>query len=145
MSDERADDLVGRVRRCLEPRPEILDAYVFGSAARGEMQPHSDIDVAVYVDDPGALPSRYGYAAGLTEELMRALRTDRVDVVVLNQAPPVLYHRVLRDGIRVVARDLAATTVREGRALSRYCDYVSQLRKIESAHAARIARGSFGR
>jgi uncharacterized protein YutE (UPF0331/DUF86 family) len=45
---------------------------------------------------------------------------------------------VLRDGIRVLSRDVAATTTREGRALSRYCDYVPQLAKIEAAR--RIAR-----
>lgn len=145
MTREDVTDLVERIRPCLDARSEILEAYVFGSAARGELQPHSDVDVAVYVDEPDSRPSRYGYAAELTEALMRTLETDRVDVVVLNRAPPVLYHRVLRDGIRVLARDLAATTVREGRALSRYCDYVPQLRKIEAQHAARIARGSFGR
>jgi hypothetical protein len=68
-----------------------------------------------------------------------------VDVVVLNRASPLLYHRVLRDGIRVFARDAPATTTREGRALSRYCDYLPHLRKIDAAHAARIERGRFGR
>jgi len=77
--------------------------------------------------------------------LMRSLGAQRVDVVVLNEAPPLLYHRVLRDGVRVFARDLRATTTREGRALSRYCDYVPQLAKIEAAHRARIEAGRFGR
>jgi hypothetical protein len=76
---------------------------------------------------------------------MTALATDAVDVVILNEAPPLLYHRVLRDGIRLFSRDLAATTTREGRALSRYCDYAVQLRKIDAAHSARIAAGAFGR
>jgi hypothetical protein len=76
---------------------------------------------------------------------MRCVSRNDVDIVVLNQAPPLLYQRVLRDGVRILSRDLAATTVREGRALSRYCDYLPQLRKIEALHAARIERGSFGR
>lgn len=41
----------------------------------------------------------------------------------------------LRDGQRILARDLRATTIREGYALSRYCDYVPQLAKIEAALA----------
>jgi hypothetical protein len=44
----------------------------------------------------------------------------------------------LRDGVRLFARDLAATTAREGRALSRYCDYVPQLAKVDAAAAARL-------
>jgi hypothetical protein len=76
---------------------------------------------------------------------MRVLGAPSVDVVVLNEAPPLLYHRVLRDGVRILARDLRATTTREGRALSRYCDYVPHLAKIEAAHRARIEAGRFGR
>jgi predicted nucleotidyltransferase len=103
------------------------------------------VDVAVYVAEPTALGSRYGYAADITTVLIKALGTSRVDVVILNEAPPLLYHRVLRDGIRVVTRDAKATTTREGRALSRYCDYVPQLAKIDAAYRARLAEGRFGR
>ena len=137
--------LIETLKERLGARPEILDAYLFGSAAHGRAQPHSDVDVAVYIDPDRARGSPFGYAAELTADLSAALRRDGVDVLLLNQAPPLLYHRVLSDGLRVVARDLAATTTREGRALSRYCDYVPHLRKIDVAHTARIERGDFGR
>jgi hypothetical protein len=52
---------------------------------------------------------------------------------------------VLRHGVRLLSRDLAATTTREGQALSRYCDFVPQLAKIEAAHRARVEGGRFGR
>lgn len=99
----------------------------------------------MYVDPDSRAQTQFGYAAELTADLGALLGTDDVDVVVLNQAPPLLYHRVLRDGSRLLARDMAATTTREGRALSRYCDYLPQLRKIDAAHAARIGDGGFGR
>ena len=137
--------LIDRLRRCLGARPEILDAYLFGSQARQGGQPHSDVDVAVYVDRDRLADSPFGYAAELTAELVALLHNNDVDVVVVNQAPPLLYHRVLRDGLRLYTRDAAATTTREGQALSRYCDYVPHLRKIDVAHAARIEDGSFGR
>jgi hypothetical protein len=76
---------------------------------------------------------------------MRALATDRVDVVILNDATPLLYHRVLRDGIRILSRGRRATTTREGQALSRFCDFVPQLAKLDAAHRTRIAEGRFGR
>ncbi len=101
--------------------------------------------MAVYVRKPRPPASAFGYAADLTAALMHALRIDRVDVVLLDEAPPLLYHRVLRDGVRILSRDLRATTTREGRALSRYCDYLPQLRKIEAAHRARTEAGRFGR
>lgn len=111
----------------------------------GRASAHSDVDVAVFVR-PGAIPPEgYGYAAELASHLMAALGESRVDLVVLNTAPPLLYHRVLRDGVRVVSRDLRETTTREGYALSRYCDYVPQLAKIRSAFARRTDAGELGR
>jgi uncharacterized protein len=129
----------------LDRRPEILEAYPFGSYARGEAQPHSDVDVAVFIEHTRVSPAPFGYAAALGTDLMAALGRKDVDVVVLNDAPPLLYHRVLRDARPLLSRDLAATTTREGRALSRYCDYLPHLRKIDAALATRIAEGRFGR
>ena len=139
-----AAELADALRAFFEPRREVLEAYLFGSAATGSAQAHSDIDVAVYVGEPRPAASAFGYSAELTAALMSALRTDRVDLVILNEAPPLLYHRVLRDGVRVLSRDLAATTTREGQALSRYCDFVPQLAKIEAAHRRRTLSGRFG-
>jgi predicted nucleotidyltransferase len=140
------DALLAKLAAVLEARGEILEAYLFGSTASGRAQAHSDVDVAVYLlDDARPVTSAFGYVADLSTALIRALATNRVDVVVLNAAPPLLYHRVLRDGVRVFSRDLRATTTREGRALSRYCDYLPQLAKIDATHRARIAAGRFGR
>ena len=134
--------LTARLAELLDLRQEILEAYLFGSHARGQAQPHSDVAVAVYIDDARADDTGYGYRASLTTDLMAGLGFNDVDVVVLNRAPPLLYHRVLRDGVRLLARDLRATTTREGRAVSRYCDFVPQLAKIEAARRLAAGRGS---
>jgi predicted nucleotidyltransferase len=140
-----AHPLTERLATALSQRPEVLEGYLFGSLARGEAQPHSDIDVAVFIDRSRLGPQPFGYAAELASDLMKALGRSELDVVVLNDAPPLLYHRVLRDGIRVTSRDLRATTTREGYALSRYCDWVPQLEKIRAVQEARIRSGEFGR
>jgi predicted nucleotidyltransferase len=139
------EGIAERIAEVLRPRPEILEAYLFGSLAREDTNPQSDVDIAVLVERSGAPGFPFGYAADLAADVTGALHGAVVDVVVLNDAPPLLYQRVLRDGIRLLARDLRATTTREGRALSRYCDYVAQLQKIDRAHSARIAAGNFGR
>ena len=139
------EGIAERIAEVLRARPEILEAYLFGSLAREDTNPQSDVDIAVLVERSDVPVSPFGYAADLAADVAGALRGAVVDVVVLNDAPPLLYQRVLRDGIRLLARDLRATTTREGRALSRYCDYVAQLQKIDRAHSARIAAGDFGR
>ena len=75
--------LTERLAELLDPREEILEAYLFGSHARGQAQPHSDVDVAVYVDKSLVDEGRWGYRAELTTVLMDALATNNVDVVVL--------------------------------------------------------------
>jgi predicted nucleotidyltransferase len=145
MTPMTADDrtLRERLTGALERHPEVLEAYLFGSHAQGLAQAHSDVDVAVYVADvPG---SSFGVEAELTADLMSALGENRVDLVLLNRAPPLLYHRVLRDGVRLLSRDARATTAREGAALSRYCDYLPQLAKIDRMLRGRIDRAEFGR
>lgn len=138
-------ELIARIDAALHPRPEVLEAYLFGSRASGPTHAQSDVDVALTLDTSRAMHAPFGLAAEYSTLLISALGRNDVDVVILNEAPPLLYGRVVNRGIRVFARDLRATTVREGRALSRYCDYLPQLAKIEAAHSARIARGDFGR
>jgi len=140
MQDTHIAELEHRIVRALVPRDEVLESYLLGSHAAGNPQPHSDIDVAVYADQSRLTSRGYGYAAELGAYLMHALGTNEIDLVILNGVPPVLYHRVLRDGRRILSRDLRATTTREGYALSRYCDYVPQLAKIESARRAAETR-----
>lgn len=137
--------LVDALAAALAARPEIQEAYLFGSVSRGEATAHSDVDVAVHVDHNREPATPFGYAADLSAYLGAAAGRRDIDVVVLNEAPPVLYHRVLASGRRLLSRDLRATTTREGLALSRYCDYIPQLQRIDEALRRRLRAGTFGR
>ena len=53
-------DLAERITDELSARPEILEAYLFGSQARGAGQAHSDVDIAVYVDEEKIAPRLFG-------------------------------------------------------------------------------------
>ncbi len=66
----------------------------FGSLASGKVHGRSDIDLAFLFDGPVDLLS-------LTNRVIRLLHTDRVDVVDLRVAPPLLRYSVARGG-RVV-------------------------------------------
>ena len=66
-----------RIASLLEPRPEVLEAYLFGSHAHGRAQSHSDIDVAVYIDETVVEKSTFGYRAQLITEIMAGLHRQR--------------------------------------------------------------------
>lgn len=140
-----ASSFEGRIVEALRADPHAAEACLFESLARGEGGLASGVDVAVSVDPAVAAAGRPPILASLAASLKKALGTSEVNLIPLNDAPPVLYHRVLRDGRRLLSRDLRATTTREGHALSRYCDWVPQLAKIEAAHRRRIEAGEFGK
>jgi predicted nucleotidyltransferase len=86
--------------RALESCPAVVFAYLFGSAARGDLTPLSDVDLAVYVaESADPVEARLDVVGTVTSHL----GTDEVDVVILNTAPTALVGRIL--GTRRVILD----------------------------------------
>lgn len=84
----------------------LLSAYLFGSVARGEAHRESDVDVGVLFDRGRHPAKRDRFEAGLllAGRLEGALGR-RVDLVVLNDAPPLLAREVVTRGERIVCTD----------------------------------------
>ncbi len=131
-----------RARAALERHPEVVVAYLFGSAARGRAGPLSDLDVAVLLGE-GADPA--SAQLDLIGDLAAATGTDRVDVVVLNEAPSELAFRVLRDGRLLLCRDDAARVRHRVRTILEYLDLEPLRRIVAEGLRRRLAEGSFGR
>jgi len=106
----------------LQKRDEVRVVYLFGSQASGTVNNISDIDIGVLLNEDFVKESVYGYRADLTAELVSLLRTDKVDLVVLNQAPPLLSHRVVRDGIVLHCKDESERIAFEVKMLNRFLD-----------------------
>jgi predicted nucleotidyltransferase len=99
-------EIEDRLRNLLRDAPaEVVCAYVFGSVARGEAGPQSDVDVALLLEKPPESRLDAG-PLDLEGSLERALGRP-IQLVVLNRAPADLVHRVLRDGHVALDRDRA--------------------------------------
>ncbi len=108
----------------LSRRREIEAAYVFGSVASGRTRKDSDIDIAVLVA-PRVRPGKIlKYRLQLMADLGSALRRSDVDVVILNEAPPLLAHRILSKGKLVFERSASARVRFQVRTASLYLDLV---------------------
>ena len=94
------DDLQRAADRLIRD-PRVLAIWGFGSCARDEAGPRSDVDVAVLLDGELSLVEELR----LRSEVVEELRRDDVDLVVLNQAPPLLRYEVIAAGRRLYARD----------------------------------------
>ena len=64
--------MTDKLRAALQARDEVLEAYLFGSVARGQAVTHSDVDVAVFVEPQALERPGIGYDAELTAELAQA-------------------------------------------------------------------------
>lgn len=126
-------------------RNEITLAYVFGSLMDKSKEYVHDIDVAVLVA-PDKLKNLdraapYGYMAQLNAELAHRVRSHRVDLVILNDAPPVLLKEVIGRGKVVYCVSEIERIKFEISALQKHAD-TSHLRKIKRLYMKkRIAEG----
>ncbi len=98
----------------------------------------------------GSTPARATNERGrLQLELMSAaagaLGTGEVQVVVLNDATPLLRHRAMRDGLRLVDRDPRARIRLETRAVLEYLDTAPLRATLARGVRHRLEEGRFGR
>jgi uncharacterized protein len=126
---------ISSVRQYFAQRPQnVVAAYVFGSVGRGASRASSDVDVAVLFAKP-PLPAVSGPSANMQAELI-ALLGRAVDLVVLNDAPVDLTHRVLRDGVIVCETDRRARIEFEVAARRLYLDLLPVLRRYRQSVTA---------
>ena len=73
-------------------------AYLYGSQARGDAGPLSDVDIAVLFQPEVSQPERSDRLLRLIGEFMSIFKRSDVFVADLASASPLLRHRVNRDG-----------------------------------------------
>lgn len=106
------------IAQFLENDRYIKFAYLFGSQARNQAGPLSDIDLAVYLDNRlDFFNARLRYL----DELSRLLKRDRLDLVVLNSASLVLQYEVIRGG-KILKENKQRRIPFETRVIREYLD-----------------------
>jgi uncharacterized protein len=103
-------------------REGVVAAMLIGSQARGNPGPLSDIDIA-YWHEPGLdRDAAWQLRLDLIGGAERALGTSEIDMVPLNEAPPLMRQRSIRDAVRLVERDPDERVRLETRAILDYLD-----------------------
>jgi len=119
-------------------------AYLFGSQATGRARPDSDVDVAVLWGDDVPRSDYFRRRLELIGAMMELFRTNDVDVVVLNEATPLLALEVLRQGQLLYNVDDNLRVAFQVRTVREYRDTAPLRRLLAEALEARVREGKFG-
>lgn len=117
-------------------------AYLFGSVARGSTHRESDIDLAVLLDWKRYPDRRARDEAqlALMAELMQELGTNAVDLVILNDAPPLFGRGILFHGQRLHVADAEAARAWERDVQLRAADLEPFVRRMRQRVLTELAK-----
>lgn len=138
----------------LAAQPDVVAAYVFGSVAQGRARPQSDVDIAVLLAADLDEETRFDRRLRIGWEVERIIGR-QTDLVVLDDAPPLLQHQVLKHGRLIFERDRAARVEFEVRAGKIYADLkpmydffktalLKEIREVGLGERRRRHRGTIG-
>jgi len=119
--------LLEDVRSVFERRRWVSLAYLFGSRARGDAREDRDFDFAVLAS---GRPRGWGVGE-LQAELVKVLNTadDKVDVLLLNDAPLDLAYKAISEGVLVFERSREERVRYEEWVLRMYLDFKPSLER----------------
>lgn len=113
----KLDDLIDFLRS----QKYIVFAYLFGSVAKGKEGKLSDLDLAVFMNESLSKREKFDLQLKLISEITSILKTDKVDLVVMNDAPLLLNYNIIKHG-KLLKDDERERIRIETNVLSSYLD-----------------------
>lgn len=127
------EQIVPVLRRWFAEHPcGLVAAYLFGSVARGQERPDSDVDVGVVLAATRTLALEDLDRIARMQDGLSALLGRTVDLVAMNGAAPDLLHRILVDRVLLFDGDPEQRIEFEIHARNEYFDlapYLERYRK----------------
>ncbi|HYU32602.1 MAG TPA: nucleotidyltransferase domain-containing protein [Thermoanaerobaculia bacterium] len=138
------DALIPALTRYFEEHVElgVASAYLFGSYAEGRAHRESDVDVGVLLqwDRHPTSSERFEMRVRLGSDLIAVVHHNEVDVVILNDAPPLLGRKIVYDGVRVFLGDPAADHAYVVKVQNLAADLEPWLKRRRKARLEALAR-----
>ena len=117
-------DSLQNIKDALYRNPLVSFSYLFGSRASNKSGNMSDWDIAVYLNDDKMENNPVWQKIGLENELSSALKTDKIQVAVLNNLDaPLLAFNIVKDGILLTDKDTELRIGYECATLRRFHDW----------------------
>lgn len=130
-----------RVVEILSKQERVKLAYLFGSVARGKEGKLSDLDLAVFLDKSLSKKERFNLQIALISEISSILKTDNVDLVVMNDASLSLNYEIIKSNHPLFVRDKIQKIDLEHKILSRYLDRRYYEKRSADIFLRKVAKG----
>lgn len=119
---------IKKIKEIFKSYPKIKLAYFFGSRVNGNAGPLSDYDFAVYVDEKDK-KKLFNIKLELMDKISRFLKTDKVDIVVLNLIEGAeLKYNIIKEGKLIYEKEPFRVIV-EPKIMNEYFDFNLMLKK----------------
>ena len=99
------EELLNTIKNVLERYDEIEFAFLFGSVARKEENPLSDVDIAIYQKKKSSVYDYLIYELEVEAKLIETLPDEKFDVRSLNTAPIVAVGKIINEGEPIFVRN----------------------------------------
>ncbi|RKY69030.1 MAG: nucleotidyltransferase [Candidatus Latescibacterota bacterium] len=113
--------MIEELKNFFEKYNEVKLVYLFGSYAKGETNKLSDIDIAVYLDERLSKKDKFRLQLKLISELSSLLKTDKIDLIIMNETPLLLNYNIIKDGIILKSEEKLRVKI-ESEVMSKYLD-----------------------
>lgn len=129
------------LEKCLNRHPEIIAAYVYGSALTGKLTPMSDVDVAVLFREEVSLAKELEINGDLMETIQRNFNREG-DIRFLNRIRDLPFlHEVLSTGKLIFEADRDRHRAYVAQIVIAYLDFLPFYQKALQNYSASLKRG----
>ncbi|MBE0448783.1 MAG: nucleotidyltransferase domain-containing protein [Actinobacteria bacterium] len=106
----------------------VISAYLFGSYARGNAHPGSDIDIAIYIEPVSKLSLDEELTVGREVEAKSGLKP--IDLRIMNDMPVTVQGEILTRGVLLYSADDKERVTYETKTLALYFDYLPHIERF---------------
>ncbi|CAG0996894.1 MAG: nucleotidyltransferase [Candidatus Methanoperedens nitroreducens] len=123
-------------------KDSVILAYIFGSTVRGDAGRLSDVDIGVLLDENLSKKDRFELELRLMGEIAVLINKNKIDLIVLNEAPLLLAYNIIKDGIILKSGETQRVKF-ETKILSMYLDEKYYIKRHTEETLKRIAEVGF--
>ena len=128
-----------KITNYLTKQERVKLAYRFGSLVERRAGPLSDVDLGVLLEESLSKHERFKLHLKLLDGLTSILKTDRIDLVIMNDAPLSLRYEIIKSNYPLLVRDRSEQIALEHTILSQYLDRRYYEQRWTAAYLKRVA------